>query len=195
MEPETNEETDERKAVESIGWGGGIPQCSAVDDAPEVIGSWEILTTANKANNRWRTKTASGYRITFVVDSGTAKTMAPRNMVPGLKPYKSANTGNKFRVAEGTLIPNEGELRVKGLSNESHVDIKAQVAKVTKPLASTIEMADAGNIVITHKAGGLVKQLSPEALKRVMAAIRRETGTELEIACKESTYVLEVDVP
>ena len=81
------------------------------------------------------------------------------------------------------------------MSNESHVDIKAQVAKVTKPLASTIEMADAGNIVITHKTGGLVKQLSPEALTRVMAAIRRETGTELEIARKESTYVPEVDVP
>ena len=69
------------------------------------------------------------------------------------------------------------------------------MAKVTKPLASTIEMADAGNIVITHKTGGLVKQLSPEALTAVMAAIRRETDTELEIARKESTYVLEVDVP
>ena len=81
------------------------------------------------------------------------------------------------------------------MSNESHVDIKAQVATVTKPLASTIEMADAGNIVITHKTGGLVKQLSPEALTRVMAAIRREAGTELEIARTESTYALEVDVP
>ena len=115
--------------------------------------------------------------------------------MPGLKPYKSANTGKKFRVAEGTLIPNEGELKVKGLSNKSHVDIKAQVAKVTKPLASTIEMADAGNIVITHKTGGLVKQLSPEAVERVMMAIKRENGTELEIARKDSTYVMEVEVP
>ena len=96
--------------MESIGWGGGILERMAVDDAPDTIGSWEILTTANKANNQWRTKTASGYRITFVVDSGTAKTMAPQNMVPGLKPYKTANTGKKFRVAEGTLIPSEGEL-------------------------------------------------------------------------------------
>ena len=40
-----------------------------------------------------------------------------------------------------------------------------------------------------------MKQLSPEALTRVMAAIRRETGTELKIARKNSTYVLEVEVP
>ena len=52
------------------------------------------------------------------------------------------------------------------MSNNSRVDIKAQVAKVTKPLASTVDMADAGNIVITHKDGGLVKHLSPDALIR-----------------------------
>ena len=42
------------------------------------------------------------------------------------------------------------------MSNNTPVDIKVQVARITKPLASTIEMADAGNIVITHKLRGLV---------------------------------------
>ena len=107
MEGDTSEEPDECKVVEPIGWGGGILDCMAGGDAPDTTGSWEILTTANKANNQWRTKTASGYRITFVVDSGTAKTMAARNMVPGLKPYKIVNTGKQIRVAEVTLIPNE----------------------------------------------------------------------------------------
>lgn len=77
---------------------------------------------------------------------GTGKTMAPRNVVPGLKPIKIVSTGKKTRCADGTLIPNEGELRVQGLSNDSRVDIKAQVAKVTNPLASNVEMADAGTL-------------------------------------------------
>jgi ribosomal protein S9 len=111
-----------------------------------------------------------------------------------MKPYKTANTGKNFRVAEGTLIPNEGELRLNGESNQAPLDFKAQVAKVTKPLASTIEMADAGNIVITHKDGGLVKHLSPEGLARVMAAIQSEVGTELVIQRKESTYVFDMEI-
>ena len=128
----------------------------AVSDEPETQGDWEVMSTASRGGPSWSRKTEKGYVITFVVDSGTAKTMAPRNMVPGMKPYRTANTGKNFRVAEGTLIPNEGELRLNGESNQAPLDFKAQVAKVTKPLASTIEMADAGNIVITHKDGGLV---------------------------------------
>ena len=116
-------------------------------------------------------------------------------MVPGLEPYKIVSTGKKFRVAEGTLIPNKGELRLEGMSNNTPVDIKAQVAGVTKPLASIIEMADAGNIVITHRLGGPVKHLSPEALERVMEAIKREQGAEIPLSRQGSTYILEVDVP
>ena len=74
------------------------------------------------------------------------------------------------------------------------MDFKAQVAKVTKPLASTIEMADAGNIVITHKDGGLVKHVSLEALARVMRATQVEVGTELVIHRKESTYVFDMEI-
>ena len=55
-------------------------------------------------------------------------------------------------------------------------------------------MADAGNIVITHKDGGLVKHLSPEALARVMRAIQGEVGTELVINRKESTYVFGMEI-
>ena len=166
----------------------------AVGDEPETQGDWEVMSTANRGGPSWRRKTEKGYVITFVVDSGTAKTMAPRNMVPGMKPYKTANTGKNFRVAEGTLIPNEGELRLNGESNQAPLDFKAQVAKVTKPLASTIEMADAGNIVITHKDGGLVKHLTPEGLARVLKAIQSEVGTELVIQRKESTYVFDMEI-
>ena len=111
-----------------------------------------------------------------------------------MKPYRTANTGTNFRVAEGTLIPNEGKLRLNGESNQAPLDFKAQVAKVTKPLASTIEMADAGNIVITHKSGGPVKHSSPEGLARVMKAIQSEEGTELVIQRKESAYVFDMEI-
>lgn len=49
--------------------------------------------------------------------------------------------------------------------------------------------------MITHKDGGVVKHLSPDAITRVMNAIRRETGTDLEIARNDSTHVMEVEVP
>ena len=55
-------------------------------------------------------------------------------------------------------------------------------------------MADAGNILMTHKDGGLVKHLSPEALARVMRAIQGEVGTELVIQRNESTYVFEMEI-
>ena len=162
-------EPDETRSVEvalskAMAWGG-VMDCStvefpalpakqtkrtspkaceilAVSDEPETQGDWEVMSTANRGGPSWRRKTEKGYIITFVVDSGTAKTMAPRNMVPGMKPYKTANTGKNFRVAEGTLIPNEGELRLNGESNRAPLDFKAQVAKVTKPLASTMEVEE-----------------------------------------------------
>ena len=84
---------------------------------------------------------------------------------------------------------------MEGTSNNTPVDIRAQMAKVTKPLASTIEMADAGNIVITHKFGGLIKHLSPEAMNRVMEAIKREQGAEIPESRQGSIYILEVEVP
>ena len=45
----------------------------------------------------------------------------------------------------------------------------AQVAEITKPLASITEIVESGDLVIMHKTGGIVKRLSP--------ALRATSGT------------------
>ena len=42
---------------------------------------------------------------------------------------------------------------------------EAQVAAITKPLASANEMVDAGNVIIMSKEGGVVKMLSENEKK------------------------------
>ena len=76
--------------------------------------------------------------------------------------FKKGTAGATFRVASGEIIPNLGEAKVSGSAVicEGPMKMTAQVAGMTKPLASVTEMVDSGNIVIMHKTGGIVKRLS-----------------------------------
>ena len=47
------------------------------------------------------------------------------------------------------------------------MEMTRQVADVTKPLPSAMEMTDAGNLVFLHWTGGIVKKLSLEPEKKV----------------------------
>ena len=74
--------------------------------------SWEILESASESENvPWRKRIAGGHKITFVLNSGAARAIAPRKMIPSLNPYKTKNIGKMLRVANGQPIPNEGALR------------------------------------------------------------------------------------
>ena len=73
--------------------------------------------------------------------------------------------------------------------------IKAQVAEVTRPLAATAEMVDAGNIVINQKGGGIIKQVTEEHLARIMKAIQAEPGLEIPVYRKRNTFLIDMDVP
>ena len=123
-----------------------------------------------------------GYRITFLQDSGAVRTTATKGMIPGMSVYRTKNTGASFRVANGNFIPNLGETKIKGnATNGRGMCIKAQVAEVTRTLAATAEIVDAGNIVTNHKGGGLVKQVTEEQLARIMKAIQDEEGPEIPV--------------
>ena len=69
-----------------------------------------------------------------------------------------------------------------------------QVAKVSKPLASTAEMVDAGNLVIMHKEGGVIKQMNADQAHQVMTMIQRIPGPCVPITRRANVFNVEIDV-
>ena len=65
---------------------------------------------------------------------------------------------------------------------------------MTRLLASTAEMVDAGNIVILHKTGGMIKQLTKEQQGEMLARIKDMTGPQVPITRKYNVFNLGVDV-
>ena len=77
---------------------------------------------------------------------------------------RGRSTGGALRVANGQLIPNVGESKIQGTgsTNGNQMEMTAQVADVTKPLAAATGIVDNDNLIILHKTGGIVKKLSRE---------------------------------
>ena len=65
---------------------------------------------------------------------------------------------------------------------------------MTKPLAATGDMVDAGNIVVIHEHGGVIKTMSQETHAKVSKLIREEKGPEVPVVRKGNTFLSEVDV-
>ena len=128
-------------------------------------------------------------------DSGAVKTILRPGDVDkkDIKPTK--DTGRNFRAANGGLIPNLGAVELKGKSiNNSNMKVVAQVAHVTKPLASAMEMVRADNLVILHKEGGIIKHMSDEQRRRLENYIKNMGGTEIPIDVKENQFTVAMDV-
>ena len=128
---------------------------------------------------KWRKKIDGGYRVRFVMDSGAAKTIVPRDAIPGMKMRKV--NGGSFRMADGNVIPNLGEAEVKGFgaANSHPAQFSTQVADVTKPLAAATEAVDGGRTIILHRTGGIVKKLSLESEQKIRDIIQSEEGPEV----------------
>ena len=187
---EVEEPDVEAGAVEFGGYEFNAVEVDAVDTQS---GSWEILEAEDKPT--WRKRIKNGHRVTYLLDSGAGKTIGPTNLVPGMTVYKTKHSGSTFRVANGNTIPNLGEAKLEGkASNGNPIKIKTQIADVTKPFASTSEMVDAGNLVVIHKQGGIIKTMSQEAQGRILKIIREEKGPEVPVVRKGNTFLIEVDV-
>ena len=159
------------------------------EEDEEIFEAKEVRTVP------WRKRIPGGYRITYVMDSGAGRTILPKNAIPGMKLYRNKRTGQHFRMADGGRKPNLGEVEFKGIAkNASPVAIKNQVADITRPLAATVEMTDASNLVATWSDGGVIKNLTPAALERVKEAIRREAGAEIPVDRNGSTYTIDIDI-
>ena len=143
---------------------------------------------------KWLKKTEKGQRIQFVLDSGSVRTIVPPEAVKGMQLQKGRGIGGGFRVANGETIPNLGEVKLEGIGEKGNAKMTAQVAAVTKPLASAYEMTENGNLVILHRTGGIVKKLSKAAEEKVRDIVKSEAGPEIVLERKAGAFKFDIEV-
>ena len=144
----------------------------------------------------WRENVKGGYKIKMVMDSGACKTIVPPNTLPNMKIVPNKDTGRNFRAANGKLFPHLGETKLQGKSQGGgKLNITAQVAKVTKPLAAGGEIVDAGSWIILNKKGGAIVKLDAEAKKEIEEIVKRQKNPPVPIKRERGTFVMEVWVP
>ena len=99
-------------------------------------------------------------------------------------------------MANGEIIPNQGQVRIEGRGtlNDNPMRMNSQVASVTKPLAAANEMVEAGNLVVLHKTGGIIKKMSHSAEKQIRDIIKAEKGPELVLQRHAGSFTFDVDV-
>ena len=134
-------------------------------------------------------------RIDFCFDSGASRTILRPEDVDASKIVKTQDTGKNFRAANGGLIPNLGAVQIEGIAeNDEKVSVVAQVAKVTKPLASAIEMVNAGNVVVLTKRGGMVKKMTDEEVKKMEDWMKKGKGSSIPIHLQGNQFTISMDV-
>jgi len=135
-----------------------------------------------KANEAPWIYESGGKRIVeATMDSGAAVTVVPRGasnaaIVPTTKP-----NCNHFRVANGAKIPNLGEQVLAGTTaNGRGLRFKAQVADVTKPLASVQELCDSGCTVAFGPDRSFIRD--------------SRSGKEIEMRKKNGQFVVDLHI-
>ena len=99
-------------------------------------------------------------------------------------------------MANGNVIPNSGEAKIKGLGavNSHPQQFGTQVADVTKPLAAAIEAVDGGRTIILHRTGGIEKKLIHESEKKIRDIIKSEAGPEVILERRGGAFTFDIDV-
>ena len=112
-----------------------------------------------------------------------------------MKIKQTKNSGRTFRVANGQEVPNQGETKIKGQSDEGQAMlVTAQAAEITKPLAAANDMVDADNFVIMHKDGGVIQKLNEDEKKAIMKIIEGSKGPSVPTKRKGGAFVIEIHV-
>ena len=89
--------------------------------------------------------------ITLYVDSRATETVMNGSMLTSVevKEGPACRRNVKYEVANGIRIPNEGEKKFTGVTEEgSEREITAQVTAVNKPLLAVCKIVKAGNRVV-----------------------------------------------
>lgn len=103
----------------------------------------------NKIEGEWE-------EIELAVDSGATETAIGEVMVAAVetKEGEASRRGVMYEVADGTMIPNQGEKRFKAESEEGvQRTLTAQVAGVNKALLSVSKVVKASNRVVFDGEG------------------------------------------
>jgi len=118
--------------------------------------------------------------LQVTVDSGACDHVVPPQAVhpEEIRITEAVRQGVTYTAANGSIIPNLGEVRVAGITEEdTHLNLTFQVAGVKKPLGSVRKMCAAGNRVvfedISEAEGGYVENKATGA----RIPIKKEGGT------------------
>ena len=70
------------------------------------------------------------------------------------------------------MIPKLGKPEANGSVSGQSIAFESQAANITKPLASTNEMVDGGDLIIMHKLGGMIKRVSASIESDILSYIK-----------------------
>ncbi len=113
-------------------------------------------------------------------------TVVNKSTCPGVprEDSRASKLGLKYEVANGEIVPNEGQNRLEGFTDDGvPIGVTAQVAGVNKPLMSVMRTCRSGNTVVFdddgsyvyNKASGIVSQIKDDGC-RYLFPIWVQTG-------------------
>ena len=118
----------------------------------------------------------------MTADSGAADHVVPVSVGSGfeVEPSAGSKTGLHYRSANGGRIPNLGQKRLKGYSDEgSPISWTPQVAAVTKSLNSLVKTCKAGNrVVLDTEKGSYIEN--------------KKTGAKTQLRVEKEVFVFDL---
>ena len=98
--------------------------------------------------------------LEITIDSGAAENVLNEGSVPSVqtKPSMGSRTGVGFLAANGDKIPNQGEKKLRVITQEGlERSMLFQVAQVTKPLGSVSKICKKGHRVVFNDDGSYIE--------------------------------------
>ena len=101
--------------------------------------------------------------VEFLVDSGASATVVSEDMIKAVK-ASSPDPSKSYKLADGSIIPNKGEMFFKALTDEGHgKSLTTQVAEVDKALLSVAQVVHNGGKVVFSPSECYVESASGKA--------------------------------
>ena len=126
-----------------------------------------------------KSKPRSNYKLVeAVVDSGCEESVTDPERFPGaMTPSAMSAAGKGYKGADNNPTPNLGQKGVKFQTDEGYsCSLPFQCARVAHPLLSVTQLAEGGNDVFLHKAGGSI--------------VNKKTGRKTSLVRKGGLYIL-----
>lgn len=134
--------------------------------------------------------------LRWTYDTGAAITAFPVDACMGTE--TEPNAAN-YKTASGELIPDQGGLCVRGLSESGHgIVLEGRKADVHKPLVSAGMVAKKGHVVVLDNDGGYILPRGGKLTQRIQQLIRAEVWKEklaVPLYKENGTYVGYMKVP